>query len=237
MNCPIEFYLLLPKESQLKYANLQRVGKIDTDDLLTLDADVRKIFLEREFLERVNKESGVRLNNLQTDCWEWTGGVYKNQYGQLNEDRYGEHYAHRWSYRHFKGEIEDGKCILHQCDNRKCVNPEHLIAGSKAENNKEALERNPKASGRKLQDADLPKIAERVKAGELLKDIAKEYAMNWKCVSRRLEQAGLRPEYNKGKKEYDTEELRRLRDEGLTMRQLAERLGMSASKICNILKE
>jgi hypothetical protein len=186
---------------------------------------------EIAFNKKVNKESGVRLNNLQTDCWEWIAGT-SGGYGWFRDE-----YAHRWSYRHFKGEIEDGKCILHQCDNRKCVNPEHLIAGSKADNNKEALERIPNASGRKLQDADLPKIAERVKAGELLKDIAKEYAMNWKCVSRRLEQAGIRPEYKKGKKEYDTEELRRLRDEGLTMRQLAERLGMSASKICNILKE
>lgn len=141
------------------------------------------------FNKKVNKESGVRLNNLTTDCWVWTAGTSAG-YGWFRDG-----YAHRWSYEHFKGEIEEGKCILHQCDNRKCVNPEHLVVGTKADNNKEALERNPKASGRKLQDADLPKIAERIKNGELIKDIAKELNMNWKCVSRRLAQAGIRPEY------------------------------------------
>lgn len=184
---------------------------------------------EIAFNKKVNKESGVRLNNLQTDCWEWIAGT-SGKYGWFRNE-----YAHRWSYRHFKGEIEEGKCILHQCDNHKCVNPDHLIAGSKADNNKEALERNPKACGRKLQDTELPKIAERVKAGELLKDIAKEYQMYWKCISRRLNQAGIRPEYNKGKKEYDVEQIKQLREEGLTMRQIAERVGVSASKVHRLL--
>lgn len=187
---------------------------------------------EISFNKKVNKESGVRLNNLQTDCWEWTGGFSGPGYGWFRDG-----YAHRWSYEHFKGEIEDGKCILHQCDNRKCVNPTHLTMGSKADNNKEALQRNPKASGRKLQETDLPKIVERMNAGELLKDIAKDFGMNWKCVSRRLETAGVRPEYNKGKKDIDEDAIRRLRDQGRTMRQIAEELSMSASKICNVLKE
>ena len=169
--------------------------KYPTEILKTLSIEKQKEILEREFLMRTNKQSGVRLNNLTTDCWEWTGGTYTTGYGQLTKVRYGEGYAHRWSYEHFNGEIPDGKLIRHKCDNRKCVNPEHLQIGTKADNNNEARERNPKACGKKLADEELPKIVERMKNGEYLKNIAKDYEMNWKCISRRLEQAGIRPKY------------------------------------------
>jgi hypothetical protein len=143
---------------------------------------------QRKFLSYVNKQSGVRPNELTTDCWIWEGTIDGNGYGHLQTlwaTEMGK-FAHRISYRLFKGDIPAGKLIRHKCDVRKCVNPDHLEIGTKKENNQDARDRNPRACGRKLQPDDLAAIHDRWVNGELLKDIAKDYGVNWKSISRAL---------------------------------------------------
>jgi hypothetical protein len=130
----------------------------------------------------------VRPYDLTTDCWIWEGTIDGNGYGQLQTvwAREMGKFAHRISYRLFVGDIPEGKLIRHKCDTRRCVNPEHLEIGTKKENNQDALDRNPRACGRKIQPSEYPKVLERWGKGELLKDIAEEYGMNWKSLSRAL---------------------------------------------------
>lgn len=143
---------------------------------------------QRKFLSYVNKQSGLRPNGLQTECWIWEGTIDGNGYGQLQTGWAMEmgKFAHRISHCLFVGDIPEGKLIRHKCDVRKCVNPDHLHIGTKADNNQDARERNPKANGRKLQPDQYPIIMERWTNGELLKDIAKDYGVHWKSMSRAL---------------------------------------------------
>lgn len=68
-----------------------------------------------------------------TGCWEWVGRKTKKGYGRFS---YGGRvgYAHRYSYQKYVGEIEEGMTIDHVCENKGCVNPEHLEQVEAAEN-------------------------------------------------------------------------------------------------------
>lgn len=73
-------------------------------------------------------------------CWEWTKSIQSRGYGTIG--RNGKVIlAHRAAYELFNGPIPDGAHVLHSCDNPRCVNPEHLMAGDAAQNMREAVER------------------------------------------------------------------------------------------------
>jgi len=74
------------------------------------------------------------------DCWVWTGCQHKFGYGRFRTPA-ATVYAHRWAYELWHGPVPAGKYVLHSCDNPPCVNPDHLRAGSQAENFQEAVDK------------------------------------------------------------------------------------------------
>lgn len=67
-------------------------------------------------------------------CWVWTAArVHGNGYGQFwSGGRLV--LAHRFSWALHYGTIPDGLCVLHRCDNRPCIRPDHLFLGDIRDN-------------------------------------------------------------------------------------------------------
>ena len=86
------------------------------------------------------KEKLKKYNVSPSGCWEWFGSVDKDGYGRMRGTAYGVAWskkAHRASYEEFVGPIPEGLHILHHCDNPCCINPEHLYAGTPADNGRD----------------------------------------------------------------------------------------------------
>lgn len=111
------------------YGRWHRTGSTDGGPRRKKSIDVR-------FWEKVDKRG-------PDECWEWLSTKTGGGYGTIGRGGRadGKEMAHRLSYMLHNGEIEQGKWVLHSCDNPSCVNPAHLRLGVPVENTRDSVER------------------------------------------------------------------------------------------------
>ena len=116
-------------------------------------------------------------------CIVWTGALFGDRgYGAfwLRGKTIG---AHRAAYMFARGDIPDGMLVRHKCDNRPCVNIDHLELGTHADNARDAVERGRKPMGEhsvmaKLTDAQVAEIRALLAEGRLTQgEIARRYGV------------------------------------------------------------
>jgi len=120
------------------------------------------------------------------DCWLWTGATLTNGYGVIT--RQGKRvYAHRFSYELHNGPAWPGEVICHTCDVRNCVRPDHLFAGSIADNNRDMWS---KGRGRgldphngKLTVEQRRRAVARVAAGESRTAVASDLGVTRQAIT------------------------------------------------------
>ena len=93
-------------------------------------------------------------------CWEWSGHRWSNDYGAFKIN-YKHYLAHRISYRLFVGPIPDGLFVLHHCDNKACVNPDHLFLGTQLDNMRDKVSKGRQQRGTEINCAKLNEKAVR----------------------------------------------------------------------------
>jgi hypothetical protein len=79
-------------------------------------------------------------------CWNWVGGCDNDGYGSFWTGKK-QVRAYRVSWRLAFGPIPQGQQVLHDCDNRKCVRPDHLFLGDNAANMADKVAKGRQAKG------------------------------------------------------------------------------------------
>lgn len=116
----------------------------------------------RRFWDKVDKSG---------DCWLWTAGITAGKYGIISISGK-RHYAHRVSWELVNGPVPEGLFVLHKCDVRRCVRPDHLFIGTHDDNMADMMAKGRHSS---VPEPMLPRLTIRISAGDLdeLKALAK----------------------------------------------------------------
>ena len=143
--------------------------------------EARKLRLSSDFLPRL-----MRRVEKVGECWLWTGSLTTNGYAQISYMGRPRK-AHRLVYERFHGDIPEGLFVCHKCDEPRCVNPDHLFAGTNKDNAHDAMSKGRFAvadrhSQAKLTTEKVTQIRSRLLAGDSRRTLAAEFGVAYTTI-------------------------------------------------------
>jgi hypothetical protein len=165
-------------EFEMEGGNLQR-------------AEIKGCGCQRKWTKDRFKRFIHALPLTQTGCKEWPKYCRPNGYGYTHFE--GRSWgAHRLSYYLFKGIIPVKLLVCHKCDNRKCINPDHLFIGNGQANMNDCFKKGRTQTGEKnknsiLLSEDVKNIRKEIRNStyrELALKYKVSYACIWDCINR-----------------------------------------------------
>ena len=152
---------------QKHYHRVRRTGSPD-------EIRIGHRFTEQDPVERLWERSEWR-----GDCLIYTAGR-ESRSGHVMMGYNGRYQGvHRIAWACIHGPIPPGVVIRHSCDTPRCINEEHLLDGTVADNNRDRDERgrhvalNGSSNGyARLTEPDIPLIRQRLAAGESQRSVA-----------------------------------------------------------------
>lgn len=141
-----------------------------------------------KFWERVEKTES---------CWLWTKARTKKGYGLLSVE--GKLIsAHRLSWMLAHGKLPKTKMVLHRCDVRHCVRPDHLFVGTAKENTDDMMCKGRQRSRSKFTVEQQQKLHDLWNAGGITqRELAEIFGVNQSTISNRLKAKTVRDEHGR----------------------------------------
>lgn len=124
---------------------------------------------------------------IQEACWPYQGCLNRGGYGVKNPGRAGgSHLAHVQVFEATYGPRIPGLDVRHRCDTRACINPDHLLQGTRKQNMEDMVERGRSRRGSRHHFAQLTdEQVESIRAdGRYQYVIAAEYGVDQSTISR-----------------------------------------------------
>jgi hypothetical protein len=127
------------------------------------------------FLEKIVED--------ERGCQKWRSRIRYDGYGTFMF-RGKTTLAHRVAWTLHRGEIPDGMCVLHKCDVRDCVNPEHLFLGTVHDNIRDMDAKKRRGTVAKLNPDQVKKVHEMLSGGYAQQAVADVIGVHQTVISR-----------------------------------------------------
>lgn len=184
-----------------------------------------------------------KVRVMPSGCHEWTGALAGSfGYGVIRIDGHNVR-SHRYAWEQANGPLAEGECVLHRCDNPRCVRVDHLFLGDRADNIRDASVklRLGRSKDKQFQQQVIEAFAMR-EAGATYEKIAAKLGMTnlagWEVLNQRGYMRGLVGDQKPNRvrctmTDAEVETAKEMRANGATWQATADSLGVDITTLFN----